>query len=56
MTILCYIRESDVAAYYDQGWTVTRLSGLHGARRGAQMRTFLAAIDLPDSTNYREGS
>lgn len=47
MTILCYIRESDVAAYYEQGWVVTRMLGLHGARRGPLMRTFMASITLP---------
>ena len=43
-TVLIYIRALDVESYIAQSWTVTRLSGHHGARRGAQMRTFMAAI------------
>ena len=45
--VLIYVRESDVDAYTAQGWQCWRLSGLHGARRGTQMRTFLAVIQLP---------
>ena len=47
MTILIYIRAADVESYIAQGWHVTRLAGHHGARSGAQMRTFLAAITWP---------
>ena len=45
--VLVYIRESDVADYPEQGWQCWRLTHHHGARRGAQMRTFLAVIQLP---------
>ena len=41
MSILIYIRESDVAAYHQQGWLCWRLLGHHGARNVA-CRTFIA--------------
>lgn len=40
--ILIYIMERDVEAYRSQGWIVTRLVGLHGARRNG--RNFMAVL------------
>jgi len=45
--ILVYVREADVAAYHAQGWQCWRLTGLHGARSGPLMRTFMALMVLP---------
>lgn len=32
--ILVYVRERDVAAYTEQGWSCWRLTAHHGARKG----------------------
>lgn len=45
MTIIIYISETDVAAYIEQGWVVTRLRGHHGARR-APYKSFMAVREL----------
>lgn len=51
--ILIYICESDVDAYITQGWQAWRLLGHHGARKGANMRTFIAILDLAPHADAR---
>lgn len=45
--VLVYVRECDVENYIAQGWQCWRLTHHHGARRGTQMRTFMACLVWP---------